>query len=445
MKWLLACCRLQVAGCELQVGAQQDGQAAGNWGIGKAVFWQQRARSVRNPQPSLLAWVSWLILSLVSAGISEGQDLPARDADSLTGLSYTNSHIESVPWSIHLVEVEQSNRGYEIQSLHAGGKAIGLDTLSEQIRQVAPARGTAVAAINGDFYQRERAFAGAPRGLQIVNGELLSGPSGGATFWIDAVYKPHATNVISRFRVTWPNGLVTPFSLNGERRADGFELYTAEVGASTQTGAGRELVLEQNGGARWLPLRIGQTYSARVREVRESGNTALGADVLVLSVGPKALSKMPPVQPGSVLAISTETFPALRGVRTAIGGGPVLLRAGKPEKIQASSEAYEFSSMEERHPRTAVAWNAKRFFLVEVDGRQKHLSVGMTLDELSTYLLGLGCTDAMNLDGGGSATLWYKGEVKNSPCDRMEREIANCIVVLKRPSNTGARAATKSD
>ena len=36
----------------------------------------------------------------------------------------------------------------------------------------------------------------------------------------------------------------------------------------------------------------------------------------------------------------------------------------------------------ERHPRSAVGWNADSYFLVEVDGRQRGLSVGMTLEEL---------------------------------------------------------------
>ena len=39
--------------------------------------------------------------------------------------------------------------------------------------------GHAVAGLNGDFYERENPlYAGDPRGLQIVDGELLSGPAG---------------------------------------------------------------------------------------------------------------------------------------------------------------------------------------------------------------------------------------------------------------------------
>jgi exopolysaccharide biosynthesis protein len=40
----------------------------------------------------------------------------------------------------------------------------------------------------------------------------------------------------------------------------------------------------------------------------------------------------------------------------------------------------------------------------------------------------------MNLDGGGSATLWVNGEVRNSPCDGRERPVANCWVLVSKPS-----------
>lgn len=92
--------------------------------------------------------------------------------------------------------------------------------------------------------------------------------------------------------------------------------------------------------------------------------------------------------------------------------------------------------MLERHPRTALGWNAKDYLLVVVDGRQKNLSVGMTLEELGETLVKLGCTEAMNLDGGGSATLWYDGAVKNSPCDGRERPIANSLLIVSPKAPT---------
>ena len=66
---------------------------------------------------------------------------------------------------------------------------------------------------------------------------------------------------------------------------------------------------------------------------------------------------------------SLETFPDLSGVQTAIGGGPTLVRNGRP---------MAWSGFLLRHPRTAIGWNDEHLFLVEVDGRQPDLSVGMT-------------------------------------------------------------------
>jgi Phosphodiester glycosidase len=373
-------------------------------------------------------------LLLWAATFAPAAEPSTTTASALSGLAYSNSVIADVPWSIHVVRLDRADPQYQVQSVHAGGEALGLDTLTDQLGFVNPALGRVVAAINGDFYLREKAYAGAPRDLQVVNGELLSGPSGGASFWIDALGEPHAEKVDSRFQIIWPDGTATAFGLNGERRADGVELYTPAIGRSTHTVGGCELIVGRVGESRWLPLRIGQTYTARVQEVRQGGDTALASNIMVVSLGPKGLRQhLSLVQTGAVLRISTASAPALHGIRTAISGGPVLILNGEQERInKAYSESYSVSSMFERHPRSAVGWNGRYLFLVEVDGRQKKLSVGMTLDELSRFLTKLGCDDAMNFDGGGSATLWYDGQVRNSPCDRMEREIANCLVIVRK-------------
>jgi len=166
-------------------------------------------------------------------------------------------------------------------------------------------------------------------------------------------------------------------------------------------------------------------------------NTPILPGTMVLSMGPATLKATPVVEPGAELSISTMTAPALRGVKTAISGGPVLVRGAKRQRFKtADSDSYEFGSMMERHPRSAIGWNENYFFLVTVDGRQKGVSAGMTLNELAAYLVELGCEEAMNLDGGGSATLWYDGKVRNHPCDGYEREVANCLIVCKKTVGT---------
>ena len=142
---------------------------------------------------------------------------------------------------------------------------------------------------------------------------------------------------------------------------------------------------------------------------------------------------------GSILKISTGTDPELSGVRFAIGGGNIMIRQGVVQDIQIpSGGAYKYRSVLERHPRSAVGFNRTHIFLVEVDGRQPDLSVGMTLHELGEYMRGLGCEEAMNFDGGGSSTLWVDGKVVNSPCNGSERDIGNGLVVVRKPAEQAA-------
>ena len=58
-------------------------------------------------------------------------------------------------------------------------------------------------------------------------------------------------------------------------------------------------------------------------------------------------------------------------------------------------------------------------------------SLGMTFPELAALMRQLGCTEAMNLDGGGSSTFWLQGETLNFPSDFLERRVANSLVILR--------------
>jgi exopolysaccharide biosynthesis protein len=74
--------------------------------------------------------------------------------------------------------------------------------------------------------------------------------------------------------------------------------------------------------------------------------------------------------------------------------------------------------------------------------------VGVSLDELAEIMLKLGCTDAVNLDGGGSSTLVLRdpetGELKtaNHPSDGRERAVANVLGVRIRAEARGSGPTT---
>ncbi len=366
------------------------------------------------------------------------------------GICFTNVFVERHPWSINVVRLDRAQADIEIHSVHATDRALGMTNLSA-IMSNTVRLGVPLAGVNGDFYQRERAYAGDPRGLQIVQGEVLSAPVrsnvGGAAFWIDASGTPHTGYVRSEFAARWPDGRSLPLWLNEERLDERAVLYTPALGRSTHTKSnGLELVLEPASGGVFSPLRLGETIAARVREVHTNDNTRLTNGLFVLSLGKVLAASLPTPKPGDVIELSTATAPDLKNARTALSGGPVLLLGGERDDWDArnagviSSTNYSVRSMSEEHPRTALGWNDQFFYLIQVDGRQSKLSIGMTLRELTRVFKRLGCTEAMNLDGGGSATIWCNGRIVNSPADKKERAIANALVLVRRPpGNTASK------
>lgn len=339
------------------------------------------------------------------------------------GLQYTHERIGDVPWAIHVLKIDRRSPDFRLISTLGQGTIYGLSGISKHVASVPSDLGTPAAAINGDFYRiAVGPYQGDPTGLQIVLGELVSAPTG-PSFWIDPSGRPQIGEVLSQMKITWPDGSTTPIGLNEERRDDAAVLYTPTLGPSTRTTGGRELVLERVEDP-WLPIRPGQMCRARVREAKESSDTSLTPDTMILSLGPKLMETVPSVKAGDIVRLTIATSPDLTGVDVAVGGGPILVAKGKK---------MPFGPNEPRHPRTMIGWNAHYLFFVVVDGRQPSLSAGMTNAEMASLMRRLGCTDAMNLDGGGSSTFWLGGMVMNVPSDGRERGIANALILLRNP------------
>ncbi len=116
--------------------------------------------------------------------------------------------------------------------------------------------------------------------------------------------------------------------------------------------------------------------------------------------------------------------------------GPLLTYNTQDEELDTTS----FTRL--RHPRTCLGIKPNgRVILLTVDGRNEH-SAGMSLPELKRLMKWLGCTTAINFDGGGSTTLWIEGMpdngVINYPTDNKkwdhqgERKVANVVLVKKK-------------
>lgn len=375
-------------------------------------------------RPAAWCWLAPVLAGGLFVHLAAVGEETARPTRPERFISYTNDVDPELPLSIHVVRIEIGHPELDFYTTLGGGESMGMELVSEQLQFVPPEVGRPLAAINGDFYEKSKNYPVRPRDVQIRDGELVTQPAGHTAFWMDANGRPQMTNIQSRFRIVWPDGKSTPFNLNMERAEDGVVLYTAALGKSTLTEGGVEYLLESVNADDWPPLRIGRELQARVRAVRPEGNTPLDKESLVLSVGPKLVATVPALAPGATLKIVTETTPDLDGATVAIGGGPSLVENGKPMEWKGWVHI--------RHPRTALGWNKTHLFLVQVDGRQLDVSVGMTFAELAAYMIKLGCEQAMNLDGGGSATLWAFGAVRNNPSEGQERPAPNTLVIVRK-------------
>ncbi|MDP2870897.1 MAG: phosphodiester glycosidase family protein, partial [Methyloversatilis sp.] len=87
---------------------------------------------------------------------------------------------------------------------------------------------------------------------------------------------------------------------------------------------------------------------------------------------------------------------------TAVSGGPILLSNGQIMVAEAPQNAFF-----DTNPRTAVGLSsdARYLYLLTIDGRQPGYSDGATLYETAEWLMLIGASHGLNLDGGGSTTM----------------------------------------
>jgi hypothetical protein len=105
------------------------------------------------------------------------------------------------------------------------------------------------------------------------------------------------------------------------------------------------------------------------------------------------------------------------GPLLVLGGCPVVFDGEDPEGFSAGAHQFDSDITRGRYPRAALALAGDFLLAIACDGRTAH-DAGMTLAELAQTLVDLGASEALNLDGGGSASLIYHGRLCNRPRDQ---------------------------
>lgn len=345
------------------------------------------------------------------------------------GLTYKNIVRETVPWAIQALELDRNARSLAIGVALGGEHILGIEPLDGIIGRVEKERGKVAGAINGDFYILQAdPYQGDPIGLCVAEGELVSTPMKRSALAFMADGSP----MIGRFTFTGSaaaNGSTHKIrGVNQKCGMDALILLTPRFNGETRPEEGAVILLA---GPYTKKLSPAESFKTTVIEKR-AGNApvAIPPGRIALMGRGTGAAFLESLAIESEITVTVSVEPGFGNIANAVGGGPRLLRNGDIS-IEAAAEGIAKSFVDTRHPRTAVGWNEDTFFFVTVDGRQEGYSLGMSLPELAALMKELGATEALNLDGGGSTTLFAGGKIRNRPSDKRLRPLANGIVIYE--------------
>jgi exopolysaccharide biosynthesis protein len=332
--------------------------------------------------------------------------------------------IDKKPVKINLLRLDLTKVRLDV--VHALDSAIGTETTSSMAMRYG-----AFAAINAGFFRLDKSiFAGDATGVLAINNDLYSESYGGrVALMID--------NNLDRTQVSIERANISDFievndktfdvGRNRERKDNDLVLFSNNFNYTTLTdNNGIEFFIENK--------RV-------VKIVDQKGSNKIPSDGYILSASGKTREELKTILKLGTRIIhfvkqsspTDSTTGTLFGIaEDIIGGVPQLIENGKIE-ITWKQEKQSKEFVETRHPRTAVAkLKDGKFLMITVNGRSAE-SVGINLLELAQMLLKFGAMDAMNLDGGGSTTMFLDGKVVNQPSDKEgERKVGDAILVFPR-------------
>ena len=357
-------------------------------------------------------------LALSFAGVAS-----AQTTQLFPGVTYQDT-IQFTPHGPVVLPVVRGPRPvglYRLTPVLSNNAVTGRETVSSMERRLSSQETTV--GVNGDFF----AFAdGRPSGILMRDGVLATPPNASrssAGIGLDGTLDVRRV----KFLGTW-RGLGQRRSLNYLNKTpgkNGISLFTSDWGGVTPGIAGAVAVTL----APFPQAAPNADLTAPVVATTSNARVAIAPGSAVLVARGIAAAKLQAEAPvGTSVTLRLILQPSWSNVADALGGGPVLVRSGRP--VYRANEGFTTSQIAPRDPRTAVGQLADgSILLVTTDGRQPGYSVGMTNFELAQALVRLGAVQGMALDSGGSTTLAFDGTVLNSPSDGRERPVADALLL----------------
>ncbi|MCM1448713.1 MAG: phosphodiester glycosidase family protein [Clostridiales bacterium] len=336
--------------------------------------------------------------------------------------------------NLFCVTVDLNNPYIDMRVAKAGNTMRYVETVPEISERLSDEGADYIIGFNADFFNTYYPYNSL--GAAIANGSLANYATPPAQADIDSYYisfDAEGLPALARHvTLTETGSVMFPFDegyvlrVNKARGTNHLVLYTPQweyidgkgvshgIGTTGTNAFGAEVKVKPlSGGTLW-----GSSQELTVVEepVKGVGNMTIDPDCYVLSGHGDAVNCLMKLRKGdrlkAFMGVRTDNKPAV--IKELIAGFPFLL----VDNVVQYTPGYP-EHLSNREPRTAVGYDQDRtkLTLLVVDGRNAGGSAGVTQCELAYYMSNLGCSEAMNFDGGGSSTIYVKplGGVRNVP------------------------------
>jgi phosphodiester glycosidase/flagellar hook capping protein FlgD len=349
---------------------------------------------------------------------------PAQTQTLMPGVTYTRE-VEFTPHGPVVLHVIRSPRPGGLWGLHpAVGNGINQGTRPLTAIQAGLSVDATVAGTNGDRFNPKLGY---PTGMLLQSGVLKSPPiETRSTVGIDTAGNLRVQRV--QFDATWKGtGQRRPLNaFNQKPGTNGISLYTPAWGSTTPALPGDyEIVLNP-----FPPTAVNTDLSGVAVATGQNGGSTIpptGAVLVARGVTAQKLAAEVPL--GTTVAVRLILKPLWSDVVDAFGGGPLIVRNGKP--VFRADEAFAPDVILSREPRTAIGQTADGHIVqVVADGGQPGYSVGMTNFEMAQTLVQLGAVTGSALDSGSSSAAAFDGQLLSRPAASGEPAIKECVCVF---------------
>ena len=332
---------------------------------------------------------------------------PVEEVEGLEFLVYNQNGVMAFA-------VIADHEKYFLRPVLARGQVPGRATVSQMN---AP---DAIATINASYFARNGV---------ILGNTKIDGLTAGTTYYIRSAMGIKADGSAIFARITYRGVLQfngEEIVINGvdcERNENTVVVYNGWQGTSTGTNDfGVEIVVQDG-----VVTNI----------FNNDGNNFIPPNGFIISAHGLAVGNFSNLQIGDEVVfdedyINVESEDDFNEAIHIIGAGPTLVQNGEIY-VTADAEQFPKDIRVGRAPRSAVGITQYGdYIFAVVDGRQAH-SKGCTLIEWAQILRNVfGAVEAINLDGGGSTELFFKGSLINKPSDGYERLVGDALTILRK-------------